>query len=712
MSAPMEVDEPMETEVSESKWLVEKARGCIKSDAYTAKSLLITARTLFPQDLSIQFEAYCIEKAARNVKPSAALLLEMFKHFHEEAILWQELQLVTHALQSEYQDTSAEFLQELFESLPAEAQFDILLRCADHATDTFQKCKLKLLMIKKFPDAIMEHGVVLVESLLEAEKAGDKLGAVNHFRKLLVCEVLPIICATANMQLSAKQYSKWLQRAMEFYMVYLSQPNRRSETSPVSPTGPPDVLTQGSGMGVQDKDGMLANPWKNLHQLLILISERCDWVTKCIPSHERSFRDQWQHISGSHDKNEDFHSSTLRKPTFYATVLLFLRAVFKYACGVDPNQFASMSNATTSQQPAMVLLDDLESKKKSKRHKHKKRKYEAGELRDPGDSDGSDDSPQFPPATVCLNKSLGITQELVDSFQTAVDCWQFLTSHELFEKDLTWLLHRWKAEKWQWLTAFQIDKFIYRGEFGQCLRLLQDEHKSLAQIQPAEENPVMLKTLVQMTAAYFRLGQYSSACEMTLNAMWILPESTSEGASQKRPPSPERQPHSSKHLRQLQLVPCTTSMVMPFFVQLLLLSYKKKTFHHGDTNDSALGHMLVLMQYDWPKEENLFFEVIKRIKKEGEFAYPIFFNYVVCADMLEEFAFLKTEEGGKIKLDLTATPQSSQRQRTITRGVSKGGKEDFKAAMERQMTRCGENVDQLLRKFLTTERDSLLQLLM
>ena len=27
--------------------------------------------------------------------------------------------------------------------------------------------------------------VILVESLLEAEKSGDKVGAVNHFRKLL-----------------------------------------------------------------------------------------------------------------------------------------------------------------------------------------------------------------------------------------------------------------------------------------------------------------------------------------------------------------------------------------------------------------------------------------------------------------------------------------------------------------------------------------------
>ncbi len=54
MSAHMEGEEPMETDISESEWLVQKARECIKSDEFTAKSLLITARTLFPQDLSVQ----------------------------------------------------------------------------------------------------------------------------------------------------------------------------------------------------------------------------------------------------------------------------------------------------------------------------------------------------------------------------------------------------------------------------------------------------------------------------------------------------------------------------------------------------------------------------------------------------------------------------------------------------------------------------------
>ncbi len=70
--------------------------------------------------------------------------------------------------------------------------------------------------------------------------------------------------------------------------------------------------------------------------------------------------------------------------------------------------------------------------------------------------------------------------------------------------------------------------------------------------------------------------------------------------------------------------------LLAWIFHLLCFCLQKKTFHHSDANDSAMGHMLVLMQYDWPKEENLFFEVIKKIKKEGAFAYPIFFHYIVC----------------------------------------------------------------------------------
>ncbi|KAI0219373.1 Integrator complex subunit 10 [Lamellibrachia satsuma] len=62
--------------------------------------------------------------------------------------------------------------------------------------------------------------------------------------------------------------------------------------------------------------------------------------------------------------------------------------------------------------------------------------------------------------------------------------------------------------------------------------------------------------------------------------------------------------------------------------------------------------MIVLLQYDWPRYEDLFGDCLNKIRKQGSFTYNIFFNYVINIDILEEFAYLKTLEGGKVNLDI------------------------------------------------------------
>lgn len=53
----------------------------------------------------------------------------------------------------------------------------------------------------------------------------------------------------------------------------------------------------------------------------------------------------------------------------------------------------------------------------------------------------------------------------------------------------------------------------------------------------------------------------------------------------------------------------------------------------------------------------------------------------------------------------------SFRQRTVTRGVNKVVKEDFKLTMVKQMGRSDEPVEKLIRTFLTNERISILKAL-
>ena len=46
--------------------------------------------------------------------------------------------------------------------------------------------------------------------------------------------------------------------------------------------------------------------------------------------------------------------------------------------------------------------------------------------------------------------------------------------------------------------------------------------------------------------------------------------------------------------------------------------------------------------------------------------------------------------------------------RAVTRGVNKGAKEDFRAALERQIGRSDDNFEPLLRAFFQEEKESLL----
>lgn len=50
--------------------------------------------------------------------------------------------------------------------------------------------------------------------------------------------------------------------------------------------------------------------------------------------------------------------------------------------------------------------------------------------------------------------------------------------------------------------------------------------------------------------------------------------------------------------------------------------------------DMVLGHMMVLMQHDWPKYEPMMCEILNGIKKRCHFAYSLFFNYVISILLL------------------------------------------------------------------------------
>lgn len=156
--------------------------------------------------------------------------------------------------------------------------------------------------------------------------------------------------------------------------------------------------------------------------------------------------------------------------------------------------------------------------------------------------------------------------------------------------------------------------------------------------------------------------------------------------------------------RCLRLIQCSETEVLSFTVRLLLSSLKQRLVTEG-RNDTLLGHVVVLVQFGWPREEDAFYELLDRIRDQGGLKYREFFSYVNNIDILEEFAHLYSDDSYNLDLVPHSTSGSS---RAVTRGVNKGAKEDFRAAMERQVGRSDESFEPLLKAFLQNEKDSLL----
>mgnify|MGYP006862609071 CR=1 FL=1 len=67
----------------------------------------------------------------------------------------------------------------------------------------------------------------------------------------------------------------------------------------------------------------------------------------------------------------------------------------------------------------------------------------------------------------------------------------------------------------------------------------------------------------------------------------------------------------------------TRSSLPPFCAFL----FQQRLVSEG-RNDTLIGHLIVLLQYDWPKEEGTFYELLEKIRDNRGLKYRVFFDYV------------------------------------------------------------------------------------
>ncbi|XP_053559179.1 integrator complex subunit 10 isoform X2 [Bombina bombina] len=731
--------------LGDCEFLVRRARELVLEDTCAARAWLITARTLYPQDFNIQYEMYSIERNAERTVSAGRLLYDMFVNFPDQPVVWREITVITAALRNDSQDKQTQFLRGLFETLPGRVQCEMLLKATEQCFNTLERAEMLLLLLRRFPETVVQHGVSLGETLLESEGIEDQESPVNCFRKLFVCDVLPLIINNLDVRLPASLLYKYLHKAAEFYISYVTrspQVDGQHQNTPDTS----DILSPSKRSsqkyiieGLTEKSSQILDPWERLIKILSVVGMRCEWQmdkgTRGFNDLLHRMKDLCRYISNF----ENEAHAKYKNQVVYSTALVFFKNVVQYISNIQPSLF---QGPNTPNQVPIILLEDVsnvysEVELNTGKHIHKRRKL--AETREKTmSSDDEDLSGKGRSRHVVVSKNdLANPNEVLESFKIARECWDLLHSSEALEKEFTRLCLPWKTDTWLWLRIFLTDMVIYQGQHKKAITSLH--HLAALQGPNSPTQQIMTqgtleqqRALVQLASCHFSLGEYRLTCEKILELMnYIVPTAQDVSKAREEPAKLK-----TKHRKgsDLKLLPCTNKAVLPYCLQLLLASLKLRAFT-DNRDDMSLGHVIVLLQHDWPKGENLFLKAISKICQQGNFQYENFFNYITNIDMLEEFAYLRTQEGGKIHLELipnqgvllktssTALSLLQQefipvlqpsiaaidRHHTVTRGITKGVKEDFRLAMERQVSRCTENLMVVLHRFCINEKILLLQ---
>ncbi|XP_061432065.1 integrator complex subunit 10-like [Lethenteron reissneri] len=677
----------------ELDFVVRKAHGLAGRDPWAAKAWLLTARTIYPGDFAIQFEMYLLEKNAQRATDAARLLCEMFVQFPEKPPLWREINCITSALRAENPDAQTQFLRCVFECLPAPVQCDVLYKSAEQQYGALQQAEAVMLLLRRFPDAVVQHGVKLAETLLDSEKQEGQNSPTGCFRKLFVCELLPVILGNPDVCLPRPLLYKYLLKAAEFYITTTTRTNLGDSPHPVVP------------------DCGVVETWSRLTQLLHTIGSRCDWQTDrpnrpCGEVLQR-VREASRYVTGGEDEAQ----RNLRQQVVMTAAILFFRHAHGYLSSVTPTLFSGVSGVG-----GLVLLEELSQlfvSGEADRAKHgggsgssKRRKLEEGGQ--------SAEEEYYRSRHVAVPSGLlpgaagpASAADVLESFRIAREAWDVLHAHPALEKEFLWVRMQWRTETWPWLLAFLSDMLIYQGQYRHAIATLQQQQAGGQAGVKGQVWADAKRVLLQMAACHLALGEHLAACERVLEvAPIVAPNATDVPRLADEPPRVK--PKFAKG-SDLQLVPCTDRAIISHGVQIVLSCFKPHAFSEVSRDDLALGHVIVMLQHDWPKGEALFLRAVERICLQGGLQYENFFNYVTNVDMLEEFAFLRTPEGGRVQLELLPNQAVLTKQQTVTRGVTKGVKEDFRLAMERQVSRCAEPLFTVLHRFLLSERNLLLQ---
>lgn len=169
--------------------------------------------------------------------------------------------------------------------------------------------------------------------------------------------------------------------------------------------------------------------------------------------------------------------------------------------------------------------------------------------------------------------------------------------------------------------------------------------------------------------------------------------------------------------RSLLFFPLTRNAIVQYCTRIIISLLKRRAFKESSASklsmdDFQLGSLLVLLQLEFYDNIPLIDHIFEIIRVKG-LDFPLFSQYIINIDMIEEF--MSIHRSGEVKLKLSSasavlTPTSQRR--IGTRGADRNVKEDFKQIIRQQVLRANENVLELIVSFIDQEHMNLLTNLM
>ncbi|GIY39164.1 integrator complex subunit 10 [Caerostris darwini] len=449
---------------SQEEYLIAQIDHNLKINKAAAKCWMIFAKSAYPQSFTILFQLYKMECEENNVIESAECLSDLVQKFPNEKSLIMELRNIAKALCSD----SDEFSKNVFEHLPEEVKYNVMISVSRNTQSVEEHCELMLLFLKRMPSSrLLQHGINIIDTLMAAEDRPGILIPINLFRKMLVCDALPLILHIAPYDYKFKVIFKLMQKAIEFYVCCMFTFPTAQDASIRK-----DIIVQSD-----------TNPdegWKALFKLIETVGNKYRW------NYPEMF------VS-------NFSESSLQQ------LLILLKRKNKTMASLSnektrredvpgpvegPCQYFLMEGIAAPQENCPTTLEP--------EFKHTERGY----------------------IVVSMFASPENSSLLTSSFVTAVECWEMLHHHQNFMKEFKILCKNIQLDTWPAFQEFYINMLMYE-------RAHRDAIEHLSRVQGNGDMVAKNKTSLQIASCYYFLGEYKLCLKLLFDVILNLQTTTS-----------------------------------------------------------------------------------------------------------------------------------------------------------------------------------------